>query len=161
MSFCNHGPSIMSRSFFLKKQKIFFPTWIRINYIFKFWFRIGKLLKSFHPIGQHDKYKISIAYFTHIYCTHLFKMSTLYYKVGALLKVGALSKSRHPMKKKAHYWKVSAFLKSRRPMKKSAPYEKVGVLMKKSASYEKVGILWKSWRPIQRDISKTLKAKSV
>jgi hypothetical protein len=32
-----------------KKRKIFFfQTWIRINYIFQFWFRSNKVLKSFH-----------------------------------------------------------------------------------------------------------------
>jgi len=31
-----------------KKQKSFFQTWIRINYIFQFWFWTGKLLKPFH-----------------------------------------------------------------------------------------------------------------
>ncbi len=35
----------------LKTRKIFFSyTWIRINYIFQFWFRTNKMLKSFHPI---------------------------------------------------------------------------------------------------------------
>ncbi len=37
----------------LKKSKnLFFLTWIRINYIFQFWFRTNKVLKSFHPNRQ-------------------------------------------------------------------------------------------------------------
>jgi hypothetical protein len=32
-----------------KIEKSFFQTWIRINYIFQFWFRTNKVLKLFHP----------------------------------------------------------------------------------------------------------------
>ncbi len=33
-----------------KRTIFFFQTWLGITYIFHFWFRISKLLKSFHPI---------------------------------------------------------------------------------------------------------------
>ncbi len=35
-----------------KNKKSFFQTWIRINFIFQFWFRTNKVLKSFHPIAR-------------------------------------------------------------------------------------------------------------
>ncbi len=38
-----------------KLKKTLFETWIRINYIFQFWFRTSKVLKSFHSNGHIEK----------------------------------------------------------------------------------------------------------
>ncbi len=38
-----------------KTKNLFFQTWIRINYIFQFWFLTNKVLKSFHPKIPHAK----------------------------------------------------------------------------------------------------------
>jgi hypothetical protein len=78
-----------------KKEKSYFQTWIRKNYVFRFWFWTSKALKSFHP-NEHTWANI-------LYRTTLARLS----KYG-LLRINPYNRGRGSTHRRLESWPSAA-----------------------------------------------------